>query len=337
MDKISIYNSLRPPRAFERSPSDAGDLVLVSLNLEAAFAQEFVKKRGKDSGFDDSFLSYLTLDLQEFQNQNQNQNQNSPTKILNQLLVEDQGKLQGQGQGQGQGQRDTIILSELFVYWKQSKVLWGRTWSNISHCFYILDSVAIVLYGGDAQAVIIPCGTQQCAMKIYSAFYDNKHRMGCPPNMIPPDLLLQEDSLSDIAKENLMDKKIQAASLAGILDDYRFGNANNTKLKRISITTKDVLRNMEARTLSGYGTLSQMDDSLWQLIWEWDCAHPALQASRCCATLLINRSHSPLQIARVQMVYGKSVLLLGSPSTGYEAESRCESVIYSSHLKQLNQ
>ena len=310
VDKVNIYSQLRPPRAFERSASDATDLVLVSLNLEAASAQEFVKKKGTENGIEDLFLNYLPLDVQESQ-------------VLSQVIGQGLSlNVPGQGSGQGSGQKESIILSESYVYWKQTKLLWGRNWSNISHCFFILDSIAIVLYGGDTQAVIIPCGNPKCAMRVYSAFYENKHRMGCPSNMIPPDLLFHEDSLSESAKESLMERKFKAASLAGILDDYRFGNANNTKLRRVASTEKDVLKNMEARTLEGYGTLDQMDDSVWRLIWEWDCAHPALQASRCCATLIINRSHAPLQMARVQMEYGRNVLLLGSPSTGYESESR---------------
>ena len=310
-----MYSQLRPPRAFERSASETADLVVVSLNLEAAYAQEFVKKKGLENGFEDLFLNYLPLDIQESQALGQVVGQSLSLRVP----VEGQG--QGQGQG-GQGQKDSIILSELYVYWKQTKGLWGRSWSNISHCFFILDSVGIVLYGGDTQAVIIPCGNPKCAMKVYSAFYENKHRMGFPSNMIQPDLLIHEESLSESAKENLMERRFKAASLAGILDDYRFGNANNTKLRRVASTEKDVLKNMEARTLEGYGTLDQMDDSVWRLIWEWDCAHPALQASRCCATLIINRSHAPLQMARVQMEYGRNVLLLGSPSTGYDSDSR---------------
>ena len=288
-----MYQLVRPPRAFERSASDVGDLVLVPMDLEAAYAQEFVKKRGEASGFEDSFLSYLPIT----------------------------GSGSGQD-GSGKGKGDAIILSEIFVYWRQTKSLWGRTWSNVSHCFFMLDSVAIVLYGGDAQAVVISCGDEKCARKIYSAFYDNRHRMGCPSNMIPADLLAQESSLSEKSKDALMERKVQAASLAGILDGYRFGNANSTKLKKTSGPEKDVLKRMAERTVLGYRTLAELDDSVWRLVWEWDCAHPALQASRSCATLLINRSHSPLQIAKIQLVRGRNVLLLGSEATGYEVESR---------------
>jgi hypothetical protein len=38
--------------------------------------------------------------------------------------------------------------------------------------------------------------------------------------------------------------------------------------------------------------------------------------------VIINRSNSPLQIARVQIVHGKNVLIMGSVATGYEVESR---------------
>ena len=39
-------------------------------------------------------------------------------------------------------------------------------------------------------------------------------------------------------------------------------------------------------------------------------------------TLLINRSDSPIQITRVQLVIGRNVLIIGSNHTGYEVESR---------------
>ena len=218
-----MKSTARPPRAFERSSSDINDLVLVPLNMDAAYAQEFVRKRAEKEVFEDYFLSYLPLDVQ---------------------------RAEGSAAGGGERGGDAIIFSEMFVYWRQMKPatandgrggrdgrdgsssksgkdkegtnLWGRNWSNISHCFFMFDSVGVVLYGGDAQAVVIPCGSYPCAMRIYSAFCDNKHRMGMPDNMIPSDLLAQEKTISDSAKEGLMERKMKAASLAGAISRQRF-------------------------------------------------------------------------------------------------------------------
>jgi hypothetical protein len=282
VEKVTVYVIVRHPRAFERSASDANDLVLVPLNLEAAFAQEFVRKRSLAGHYPDSYLNYIALDVPD----------------------------------------ESIVLSEAFLYWRQAKVLWGRSWSNISHVFFVLDSVGIVLYGGETEAVMIPCGSEQCAMRVYSALANNAHRMGYPSHVIPLDLITQESTLSEAGRDNLMNRRMQAASLAGMMDNYRFGNANKTTLKKVGGHEAAVFKRMEAVLNAGYSSWAQLDEAVWRLVWEWDCSHVALQASRCCATLIINRSRSPLQIARVQIVVGRNVLLMGSPATGFDADSR---------------
>jgi hypothetical protein len=279
----SVHVRVRPPRAFERSASDASDLVLVPLNLEAAFAQEFVIRRAKSNGYEDYFLSYIPLE----------------------------------------GTGEAMILSETYVYWRKPKSLWGRTWANISHCFFLADAVGLVLYGGETEAVMIPCSNRGCAVRLYTALAHNAHRMGYPSHIIPVDLVTQEPSALSIAgREDLLLRQAQATSLAGQLDGYRLGSANNMSLRKIVGPENDVLMRMNGRILGGYSSLAQMDESVWRLVWEWDCTHTGLQASRCCATVIVNNSLSPLQIARVQIVHGKNVLILGSQATGYEVESR---------------
>ena len=110
------------------------------------------------------------------------------------------------------------------------------------------------------------------------------------------------------------------------MDNYRFGNANKTTLKKVGGHEAAVFKRMEAVLNAGYSSWAQLDEAVWRLVWEWDCSHVALQASRCCATLIINRSRSPLQIARVQIVVGRNVLLMGSPATGFDADSRWDTV-----------
>lgn len=282
MDKVTLYVIIRPPRAFERSASDASDLVLVPLDIDASFAQEFVRKEGIARKCEDTFLCHIATDTAG----------------------------------------TSVVLSEIHLYWRRPKVLWGHPWSNISHVFFVLDSVGVVLYGGETEAVIIPCGTQQCAMRVYSALADNAHRMGCPSNVIPLDLLLQEDSLSESAKDILMDRRVHSASLAGVLDEYRFGHAHNTSLKRSQSPESLLIQRIEGCMQEGYKSWAELDETVWRLVWEWDCSHTALQASRCCALLVINRSKVPLQIAKMKMVTGRNVIVTGSTATGYETDSR---------------
>ena len=71
-----------------------------------------------------------------------------------------------------------------------------------------------------------------------------------------------------------------------------------------------------------YSSWQDLDDKVWRFVFEWDCTHTGLQAARCSATVIINKSASPIQIARVQIVHGRNVLLIGSEATGYEMDSR---------------
>lgn len=294
----TVHVLVRPARAFERSASDASDLVLVPLNLEAAFAQEFVIRRAKSNGYEDTLLSYIPMELQG----------------------------------------EAMILSETYVYWRKPKSLWGRTWANISHCFFRGDSIGIVLYGGEAEAVMIPCGNQPCAIRVYSALAHNAQRMGRPSNIIPVDLVIPDRRKELVSSTDDMHlRQMLAESLAGEIEGYRFGTANKTALRKIIGPESDVLKRIEGRVEAGFGTLKDLDDSIWRLVWEWDCTHMGLQASRCCATVIINRSNSPLQIARVQIVHGKNVMLIGSVSTGYEIESRYVIVALTTVLCSIHQ
>ena len=282
--EASVYVQVRPARALERSATEVTDLVIVPLNLEAAFAQEFVLRRAKLNGYEDAFLNYVPMD----------------------------------------SAGEAIILSDTYVYWRRPKALWGRTWANISHIFFMYDSIGIMLYGGDSgAAVVVPCGTRPCALRVYGALSSNAHRMGYPAKVVPVDLVAQSESfVSPAARESFMLKQAQAASTAGALDGYRFGSANSLKLKKITGPEADVLRRGEALLQLKHGSWQELDERVWRFVWEWDCTHAGLQAARCSATVIVNKSPSPIQIARVQIVHGRNVLLIGSDATGYETESR---------------
>ena len=276
-----MYVLVRPPRAFERSASDAFDLVLVPLDLEAAFAQEFVKKRALTNSYPDSFLSYIASEVTG----------------------------------------DSFIFSEIFMFWRQPKNLWGRCWSNISHVFFMPDAVGVVLYG-EANAVIIPCGTEKCAIKVYGALASNAHRMGYPSNVTPLSVIIEEQTFSKEKREGIVNKRVLAATQAGVMDNYRFGSANYPSMKKVGGVESAVLRRMENAVLAGFATWALLDEAVWRLIGDWDCSHVALQASRCCAAVIINKSRSPVQVPRVQVLSGRNFLLLGSAATGYEIDSR---------------
>jgi hypothetical protein len=120
----------------------------------------------------------------------------------------------------------------------------------------------------------------------------------------------------------LTHRQAQSASLAGVIEGYRFGNANNSTLKKVPGSEGDLLKKAGVWFGEGYNSWGGLDDRVWKLVWEWDGIHGGLQASRCCATVLINRSSRPLQVGRVQISQGRNVLMLGSNETGFEADSR---------------
>jgi hypothetical protein len=67
---------------------------------------------------------------------------------------------------------------------------------------------------------------------------------------------------------------------------------------------------------------SELDARVWSMVEAWDTNHTGLGACRCCAFTIINRSESPVQIVRIQMVHGRRVVLLGSGASGYDSDSR---------------
>lgn len=324
--KERLYVNVRPARALERSEADATDLVLAPLNLKAAYAQEFVIKRSKKMSYDDAYLNYIIIVEAEAEaaedpplgQQQQQQQQPPPPPPQPQ-----------------QQQHEAIILSEMYLYWRKAKSLWGRTWANISHCILQPDgeSIGIVLYARAAnnafgaavpEAVTIPCYSREKALSVYAALALNSHRMGNPSNVIPVVEVSHELWLtSQEFRDGIFSRRGgNVANLDNELDGYRFGTANFEPLQHFHGNEQEVLMRIERSLELGYRSWRQLDEKIWNLLWEWDCTHNGLQASRCSATIVINRSDSPIQITRIQMVHGRNVIIMGSTATGYELESR---------------
>lgn len=309
---------VRPPRALQPSVLDPSVLIVVPLNMEAAYAQEFVINRAKRGHYDDAFLCYIPLN----------------------------------------NEGEEIILSSIYIYWRRNQSLWGRMWANISHCVYMENYVGIMLYtggtNGGACLVLIPCPSKAICRHVYGALAANSNRMGNPANVIPLDVLDSFYNSTSQSNKNIKDSntksnynsnsknkmnnntdddsdlifrvqeerlvQIKDASLLGTIDGYRFGTSNGKELKRITGSEHDILMRACFHLENSLTSWQVVDQRIWSLIWEWGCINPS---SRCCVTAIINRSDSPIQITRVQMVIGKNVLIIGSKATGYEVESRC--------------
>jgi hypothetical protein len=295
----SLHVPLRPPRALERSITDASDLVLVSLNLNAAEAQEFILNRSKKYGYDDAYLCFIQI-----------------------------GELD-----------ESIILSETYLFWRRGKFLWGRTWANISHIYFLGDCVGIILYGngksdGDIQSgcvydsVTLPCQNRKNALQVYNSLSLNSFRMGNPAKVIPIDLISQQEfnivNNNESLKQKLINKLHLNAIQAGELDGYRFGTTNRSIINNnVRIGSEyDTLTRADEYFKSGYKSWKNLDEKLWLLIFEWEKSHQGLNSARLCISVILNRSNIPIQIARIQMINGKNVKLIGSELTNYDADSK---------------
>ena len=282
----NAYFHVRPARALERSATDVSDLIINPLNLDAAVAQEFVIRRAKTSNYEDVFISYVPMD----------------------------------------NEGEAIILSEMYIYWRKSKSLWGRTWANVSHFLFMGEAVGIMLYGGIGgrpEAVTIPCYNRAIATRVYAALAYNANRTGNPFNIIPVDLATKDlSNVSEALREIIQAQQLKAAKIAGELEGYCVGTANGKKLQVFKGSEQDILKHAESQLELGYSSWQELDEKVWELIWNWDTTHVGLKAARCCATTVINLSDTSIQIARVQMVHGRNVMILGSSSTRYDKESR---------------
>lgn len=69
-----------------------------------------------------------------------------------------------------------------------------------------------------------------------------------------------------------------------------------------------------------YRSWAELDLQLWRLLWEWGCIHAGF--CRCAIAVLINRSFSPIQIYRVQLLLGRQVEFIGTSATGYDEPGR---------------
>ena len=139
-----VYTQVRPVRALDRIDSSRDVLAIKCMNVKAAYAKEFVVKRAKAQAYDDQFLSYVVI--------------NEETD-------------------------ESIILSDTYVYWRKERSLWGRTWSNVSHCLFNGDAVSIVLYitnNGFGEVVHVPCYSREVAITVYDVLARNSYRMGNP-------------------------------------------------------------------------------------------------------------------------------------------------------------
>ena len=211
-----------------------------------------------------------------------------------------------------------VVLSEVYFYWyRENKKLWGRAWADISHCVYADEGVHLMMYGPTKEEVLITCGDKKHSLELYSALVRNSHRMGNPSYVLPVEVVVGQ---SQGTGTDISTRPVPNINLQSDLEGYKFGQANHLRFSSVVYSEIQILNRAELRLKTEFQGWHTLDEFVWQLIWEWDMAHRGLKASRCCATIILNRSNSPIQISRTQVLEGRSLHIFHG--TGYDPDSR---------------
>jgi hypothetical protein len=201
--------------------------------------------------------------------------------------------------------------------------------------------------------ISINCSDEDACLALYSLLYRMSAHMGSPSNMVPPDVIsVARSDPQDATNSCSIDIGIgsgsggTASAVAGqntlegsftAVDGYTFGSVNILKFASVACSESEVLQRCEDRLKSVVKTSTpgdvnfdpaayqrELDQKVWRLVYEWQCIHTTIRASRCIAALVINRSEHHVQILRTEMMEGKNVRILGgTPEVGgYDGESR---------------
>eukprot|EP01041_Mallomonas_annulata_P004154 gene4154-8257_t len=286
---VQVVEQIRPPRVLERLDGDSNDLVLVPLDMHAALAQAYVGQLARKNGVEDVFFSVIRLQ--------------APTR--------------GGGGGAQNTTVEDIILSERYLIWRRGDRLWTKAWADISHIQIEDTLVTLHMYAGSdnkGDPVTIQCGSTKLAGKLYTELYRHAGRMGNPGGCLHPDVALRQNDAIDTADDE------ESANNTRPMDEYPFGSVNGTNMGPFEGSEEVLIATARQRLqLVSDATPGQLDEEVWRIIWNWECTHTLLQSMRCCAFLVINRSSASLQMTRMNMREGKSLLVLAAK--GYEMES----------------
>jgi hypothetical protein len=199
--------------------------------------------------------------------------------------------------------------------------------------------------------IAVNCLDSDAAVELYSLLYRMSNKMGSPSNMVPVDVVqaaARPDPLSDQDSSPNNGRSSSSASSSAAnptalesaftaVDGYTFGSVNILKFGSFSGGENDVLNKCEERLRTVVRTshpgepgfdptvyYRELDQKVWRLIYEWQLIHTTIRASRCIATLIINRSEHHVQILRTELMEGKNVRVLGGTVDvgGFDHESR---------------
>lgn len=321
----TIISQARPSRTFERSDIDSADLILTTLDISAAQAQQLIVRLAKQDGYRDVFVSYQSLG-------------SGPNNTFKELTG------------------GALVLSEQFVllFKADGNYVWKYRYGDISHCTYEAgsDRVELVIYKGSTVAsVIIPCTTNERAFQVYKVLAINGFRMGNSSAIVPPEEIEAAlgqtggiggnacgDSKADSSSRGNK-APVASASVSKSLH-YRFGTANVLKFPAVVQSRKDILTSAKDKFMQPYPSresqdtdinqyAASIDERAMQLVYLWRTNNCHLKACRCCVTIILNLSQSAIQILETEFKEGKNMLFMdvlmmnsNGKDSGYDAETR---------------
>jgi len=281
VSNAQFIDQVRPPRALERLEGESNELVLVPLDLHAATAQAYIMELARKGDYKDNFYGVVCL----------------PSSTLTAI--------------------NDIILSHRHVIWRRPTER-DRIyiWSDISHITIEDSIVYLILYGTTKEDVLeIDCQSLPLAKKLYNYLYYNVSRMGNPGACIAPEEAFQMNSIDkeDSNEDNSVKQRPD--------DEYPFGTINGTNMGNFEGTDEQLL-SIAKESLANVSASSpgQLDEEVWRIISNWNSIHRRLQSIRCCVVVIINRSVSSIQITRLHMREGRSMVVI--PAIGYDTEHK---------------
>jgi len=285
VSNAQFIDQARPPRVLERLDGESSALVLVPIDIDAIAAQAFVLHLARKGNYEDVFYSMVSLPIVD-----------KPDE------------------------KNMIILSRNYVIWRRSNNVWTCPWANISHVLIDGAAVNLVMYTSSASksdSMQIKCENRKLAEKLYRQLYQNASQMGNPGacqslDDVTNKQMTPEGSADDL---KLFVKKIK------VEDEYPFGTVNGTNMGSFDGNEAQLLSVAKQRmALVQPSNCGHLDEEAWRIIWNWECTHRRLQSVRCCICILLNKSDSSIQITRLNMREGRSLVVI--PTQGYESESK---------------
>jgi hypothetical protein len=332
----SATHQVRPPRAFSRSTHDPSVLILTTLNLSSAEAQYFIKLQAYDRQIPDQYIADLKV------------KRNSQI-ILSERFLYWRVKETPLVSYSWSELSHCVFLGEkvgLYLYGSDLiPVLIACRNEDRAVRLYSIFVQHSYLFGNPSMIVPLDIAIAKMPPPIMENRGDetagqSPHGQGTPSPSERTELMYLE-CLGDQEKipENI--------STVGLLDGYKFGSAaiaaaatspipfENLNEMDLLAKTRDLIRQIEqsqkqfshspqkgqgSRQQGQYQTLKRLDEIIHWLIYQWDIYHAATRISRCCVTIILNRSDNALQILRSDLKTGRQVLIFGPQS--YEEDSR---------------